>query len=1160
MNITFISFKSWIRLLSLIFCSICISGLGFAQMVEIGSPTSTASNYTIPVNNFYNYSYTQQIYLAEDIGMPGTITTIRFYWTGGASGLEESDNWTIYMGHKVEDSFANADDWLAYSELTEVFSGTVALSTPITTPQWVEITLSTPFEYDGISNLVIAGLEVESGYPGTGSTFRTTSVTTPGYRSIAYRSDGTAPDAASPPTGGFSNYTYNYYNNVQLELTPAESCEGEPSAGSISAPSGVCALTAFTVTGSGSTIASGIVRTWQQRIPAGTGTWTTIPGAVGMNYNNTAGITESVDYRLIVSCTASGISDTSNEVTVMLNPATDCYCTPIYSTGCSSGDDIDDVILIGATVTLSNLDTECPSGGYIDYTDDATLGVPDLIQGVSFNGNVTTNYGSPYENVRIWIDFNDNGFFEASESVATISSISSADDGAFTMDIPIDAPIGLHRMRVRLIYGSGVDPSTIDPCSSYTWGEAHDYMVSVIAPEPCSDVSFPSVAQSIASPINVCGSGTIYLKLDTLMPPATGITYQWKSSATETGTYTNVGPELTYSPNLELPGVSASLYYKCEVMCEGSVVLTSEPVLVQAVNLDDVSITMSDGQTCGPGVVSLTGTITEGSIFWYDTEIGGTPIATGESFETPVLTTTTTYYASGGAYPAQELQIGTGMAASSTSSAGIFSVYGGAKMMQMLYKAGQLMDAGATSAGSIASVAFYMSGAPGVPLNNYSVKVKAVPPGSALTWQTDGWTEVYYNAAFTPTETGWITFPFSTPFDWNGTDNIIIQVCFTPEIESVYTYAGTHRYSSVMNQCMYNNSFSLTGTCSATTGTSYYNHLPNALFTMAGCELDRVPVTAYVRPIPEPVDIGPDETICRDMGGTLTLDAGPQPDTYTFLWDNGDTTQTRVITESGEYWVTVANEFGCAVYDTVAKILLDNPVVEIGADTAICEGATLTLDAGDDGVLYYWSTGETTPQIHVYTEGNYTVLVQNEDGCMIGDTINVVIDGIMPAVDGIEITNIDPFTFSFAPVNPEYIDTYRWDFGDGTPESTSATPTHTYASDGNYDVTLTVGSQCGDVVFTTSVHILGVNNITVDPSELNVYPNPTQSQITVDNKGTLKMKSITITNVVGQTVMQKLVDNPARANVDLGQLSSGMYWLRIETDKGFVIRKVELIK
>src|SRR5690606_22040148 len=121
----------------------------------------------------YNYSYTQQIYLADDIGMPGTITTIRFYWTGGSSGLEGSDNWTIYMGHKPEDAFEDADDWLAFSELTEVFSGTVTLTSPITTAQWVEIELTTPFEYDGASNLVIAALETDDDYPGTSSTFRT---------------------------------------------------------------------------------------------------------------------------------------------------------------------------------------------------------------------------------------------------------------------------------------------------------------------------------------------------------------------------------------------------------------------------------------------------------------------------------------------------------------------------------------------------------------------------------------------------------------------------------------------------------------------------------------------------------------------------------------------------------------------------------------------------------------------------------------------------------------------------------------------------------------------------------------------------------------------------------------------------------------------------
>lgn len=51
-------------------------------------------------------------------------------------------------------------------------------------------------------------------------------------------------------------------------------------------------------------------------------------------------------------------------------PAT---CTPSYSTGCTSNDDIRDVILIGNYVTLSNLNTPCPSGGYQDYTGSPTL-------------------------------------------------------------------------------------------------------------------------------------------------------------------------------------------------------------------------------------------------------------------------------------------------------------------------------------------------------------------------------------------------------------------------------------------------------------------------------------------------------------------------------------------------------------------------------------------------------------------------------------------------------------------------------------------------------------------------------------------------------------------------------------------------------------------
>lgn len=47
---------------------------------------------------------------------------------------------------------------------------------------------------------------------------------------------------------------------------------------------------------------------------------------------------------------------------------------------------------------------------------------------------------------------------------------------------------------------------------------------------------------------------------------------------------------------------------------------------------------------CGAGVVSLQATATDGAVYWYTSNTGGTPVATGNSFTTPNLTTTTPYY------------------------------------------------------------------------------------------------------------------------------------------------------------------------------------------------------------------------------------------------------------------------------------------------------------------------------------------------------------------------------------------------------------------------------------------------------------------------------------------------------------------------------------
>jgi len=68
-----------------------------------------------------------------------------------------------------------------------------------------------------------------------------------------------------------------------------------------------------------------------------------------------------------------------------------------------------------------------------------------------------------------------------------------------------------------------------------------------------------------------------------------------------------------------------------------------------------------------------------------------------------------------------------------------------------------------------------------------------------------------------------------------------------------------------------------------------------------------------------------------------------------------------------------------------------------------------------------------------------------------------------------------PFTISFADASRGYTPmTYHWDFGDGT-TSDAQNPTHTYQSDGEYTVTLTVANQYGTDTATRPAYV-GVGN------------------------------------------------------------------------------------
>lgn len=344
-----------------------------------------------------------------------------------------------------------------------------------------------------------------------------------------------------------------------------------------------------------------------------------------------------------------------------------------------------------------------------------------------------------------------------------------------------------------------------------------------------------------------------------------------------------------------------------------------------------------------------------------------------------------------------------------------------------------------------------------------------------------------------------------------------------------------------------------------TTTTTYYV-AADIGSTPSTCRSALQPVVATVNPLPV-VDLGNDIFSCVDAGSIVVLDAGIQPNTPSFLWDDGITTsQVRAVDESGQYYVTVTNSFGCATTDTANLTLLQKPVVELGNDTSVCIGTEITLNAGDDGSVYLWSTGSSANTITVDDPGVYNVTVVSEDGCISTDTISVAMAGQRPSIAGIQSNNNGNFTYSFNLVNPQNVVAVEWSFGDGIGFSYDLNPTYTYSAEGVYLVQVRLYSTCGSVIDTLSSNIVSVGKLKVDANELLIFPNPTTGVATLLNKGSFKMEAVTVYNILGQQVYNQKADAADKHALRLSNLASGVYTIQVKTDKGMVVRRLEILK
>jgi hypothetical protein len=131
------------------------------------------------------------------------------------------------------------------------------------------------------------------------------------------------------------------------------------------------------------------------------------------------------------------------------------------------------------------------------------------------------------------------------------------------------------------------------------------------------------------------------------------------------------------------------------------------------------------------------------------------------------------------------------------------------------------------------------------------------------------------------------------------------------------------------------------------------------------------------------------------------------------------------------------------------------------------------------------------------------------------------------------------------------ISSYKWNFGDGTPEITTQNAAHTFAIAGTYQVCLSIENPCGEDMHCKSITSGSVGIDDIDfTNGISIYPNPARGYIQIRNLAV--SYDYTIYNAVGQRMKSGRVD--ANKNViDVHEFSKGMYYVELKGKKSVKI-------
>ncbi len=352
--------------------------------------------------------------------------------------------------------------------------------------------------------------------------------------------------------------------------------------------------------------------------------------------------------------------------------------------------------------------------------------------------------------------------------------------------------------------------------------------------------------------------------------PANGGTvpsYQWKVNGVNVGTN-----NATYWSALN-DGDIVTCTLTSNITCLTNTTAVSNGITMSVTPSADPAVTIEQdggpGPICAGAPATFNATVTDGISPAFQWKVDGANAGTNSStFTANGLTdgqqVSCDITASVTCPATKVLGTGTTVNDDRDNAGAAYPTWYGNGRQQFLIKAAELNAFGV--GGKISSVSFNIIATLGIPLTlkDYTIKIgQSSVTNLTGAFQSPAFTTVFGPVDYTPVPNSVNRHIFSTAFDWDGTSNLIIDICFASGVTGSAAYQNYQSATAYVSNTFYQADGVVTDACTRATGPNTSSMRPNMVFTISS----RVPASS----------------------NTITMYVGPITDTYTFTgsgnWD-----------------------------------------------------------------------------------------------------------------------------------------------------------------------------------------------------------------------------------------------------------------------------------